>query len=100
MFVEWIGRLAAKLRALLGREVGQSDMQRIYGRGRGNPYFTEMLALDLGRSGSGRTLPSSLHEMLIGRIYRLPERTIAILRTLATDGIEIGHSLLAKVAGL
>ena len=90
--------VAAQLRAILGYEVAQSDMQQIYGRGQGNPYFTEMLARDLGRSNGA--LPSSLHEMLISRIYRLPEPTRAVLRTLAAGGMEVGHVLLSKVAEL
>lgn len=90
--------VAAQLRALLGYEVAQSDMHQIYGRGQGNPYFTEMLARDLGRSGA--TLPSSLREMLISRVYRLPEPTRDVLRTLAAGGMEVGHGLLVKVSGL
>jgi DNA-binding CsgD family transcriptional regulator len=90
--------VAAQLRAILGYEVAQSLMQQIYGRGQGNPYFTEMLARDLGRSGGA--LPSSLREMLISRIYRLPEPTRVVLRTLAAGGMEVGHALLAKVAGM
>ncbi|HWG26403.1 helix-turn-helix transcriptional regulator [Actinospica sp.] len=90
--------VAAQVRALLGDEVAQGDMQQIYGRGQGNPYFTEMLARDLGRSG--QTLPSSLREMLISRVYRLPEPTRVVLRTLAAGGMEVSHGLLIKVSGL
>ena len=90
--------VAAQLRAILGYEVAQSDMHQIYGRGQGNPYFTEMLARDLGRGGA--TLPSSLREMLISRVYRLPEATRDVLRTLAAGGMEVGHGLLLKVSRL
>jgi predicted ATPase len=90
--------VAAQLQALLGREVEEALMQQIYARAEGNPYFTEVLAR--GLSEPDGALLSSLRDLLISRIYRLPDDTRRILHIIAAGGLEVRHDVLAAVADL
>ena len=80
-----LGALHHLLREQLGLELTRPELARVQETAGGNPFF----ALELGRelirtntrAAAGRTLrvPESLHELLGGRLARLPTETFAVV---------------------
>jgi DNA-binding CsgD family transcriptional regulator len=70
----------------------------VFARSEGNPFFTEEL-LAVVRSGS-RELPTTLRDLLRGRIQTLPEPARHVLEVVAVAGRRVPHRLLAAIAGL
>jgi DNA-binding CsgD family transcriptional regulator/tetratricopeptide (TPR) repeat protein len=90
--------VAAQLTAIL-REAPTADLvDAMFARSEGNPFFTEEL-LEAVRAGS-RELPTTLRDLLSGRIQGLPEPARHVLGVAAVAGRPLPHRLLAAVAGL
>jgi DNA-binding CsgD family transcriptional regulator/tetratricopeptide (TPR) repeat protein len=88
---------AAQLTGILGAAPAVDLVDSLFARSEGNPFFTEEL---LGRVRAGSaTLPTTLRDLLQGRIEALPERTQQVLRAVAVAGRHVPHRLLAAVAG-
>src|SRR5262249_44081416 len=113
-----LGREATEelLADLLGRDPSLARLsESIYERTRGNPFFTEEVALSLVESGclegsqgayrlvgSGRQLdiPGTVQVVLAARIDRLSEPEKQLLQTASVIGKEVPGLLLERVAGL
>jgi tetratricopeptide (TPR) repeat protein len=89
---------AAQLTGILGAVPAVDLVEGVFDRSEGNPFFTEEL-LESARAGSS-TLPTTLRDLLQGRIEALPEPARQILRVAAVAGRQVPHPLLAAVAGL
>jgi DNA-binding CsgD family transcriptional regulator/tetratricopeptide (TPR) repeat protein len=89
---------AAQLVGILGAAPAVDLVDGVFARSEGNPFFTEEL-LERVRAGSG-TLPTTMRDLLQGRIEALPEPTRQVLRVAAVAGRQVSHRLLADVAGL
>ena len=91
------GQVGAQLEGILGRPSSPSVLDAVWGRGAGNPLFTEAL---VNRDGTvSAVLPWTLRELLAGAVKDLPEATQQLLRTAAVGGSRAGHGLLAAVTG-
>jgi predicted ATPase len=89
---------AAQLTGILGAAPAVDLVDSLFARSEGNPFFTEEL---LGRVRAGSaTLPTTLRDLLQGRIEALPEQAQQVLRAAAVGGRQVLHRLLAAVAGL
>jgi DNA-binding CsgD family transcriptional regulator/tetratricopeptide (TPR) repeat protein len=91
------GQVGAQLEGILGRPASPSVLDAVWGRGAGNPLFTEALVNRDGTASGG--LPWTLRELLAGAVKDLPEATQQLLRTAAAGGSRSGHALLAAVTG-
>jgi len=89
---------AAQLTGILGAASAVDLVDGVFARSEGNPFFTEEL-LDSVRAGSA-TLPTTMHDLLQGRIEALPHTARQVLRVAAVAGRQVSHPLLAAVAGL
>jgi len=89
---------AAQLAGILGAAPAVDLVDGVFARSEGNPFFTEEL-LERLRAGSG-ALPTTLRDLLQGRIEGLPEPARQVLRVVAVAGRQLPHRLLAAVAGL
>jgi DNA-binding CsgD family transcriptional regulator/tetratricopeptide (TPR) repeat protein len=89
---------AAQLTGILGAAPAVDLVDGVFDRSEGNPFFTEEL-LESARAGSS-TLPTTLRDLLQGRIEALPEPAQQVLRVAAVAGRQVPHPLLAAVAGL
>jgi hypothetical protein len=89
---------AAQLAGILGAAPAVDLVDSAFARSEGNPFFTEEL-LDSVRAGSA-TLPTTLHDLLQGRIEALPHTAQQVLRVAAVAGRQVSHRLLAAIAGL
>ncbi len=88
-------QVAVQIEGILGHPPTPSVTSAVYGRGGGNPLFTEAL---LNPDGTVRPdLPWSLSDLLLGAVKDLPEQTQQLLRTAAVAGFRVGHALLAAV---
>jgi predicted ATPase len=90
--------VVAQLTGILGAAPTADLVQGVFARSEGNPFFTEEL-LEAVRAGS-RELPSTLRDLLLGRIQGLPEPARHVLGVAAVAGRPLPHRLLAAVAGL
>jgi DNA-binding CsgD family transcriptional regulator/tetratricopeptide (TPR) repeat protein len=88
----------AQLVGILGVAPAAELVDAVFARSEGNPYFTEEL-LAVVRSGS-HELPTTLRDLLRGRVQALPERAQQVLKVVAVAGRQVPHRLLAAVAGL
>jgi class 3 adenylate cyclase/tetratricopeptide (TPR) repeat protein len=81
----------------------QLDMpmtEAILAKADGNPFFLEQLALDAGEARSARSagmVPDTIHDVVMGRIDRLPEETKRLLQTASVIGREFSLRLLQAV---
>jgi hypothetical protein len=89
---------AAQLTGILGAVPAVDLVDGVFDRSEGNPFFTEEL-LESARAGSS-TLPTTLRDLLQGRIEALPEPARQVLRVAAVAGRQVPHPLLAAVAVL
>jgi DNA-binding CsgD family transcriptional regulator/tetratricopeptide (TPR) repeat protein len=88
---------AAQLTGILGATPAADLVHGIFARSDGNPFFTEEL-LGSVQAGSSE-LPSTLRDLLRGRVQALPERAGQVLAVVAVAGRRVPHRLLAAVAG-
>jgi DNA-binding CsgD family transcriptional regulator/tetratricopeptide (TPR) repeat protein len=89
---------AAQLTGILGAAPAVDLVDGVFARSEGNPFFSEEL-LESVRAGSV-TLPTTMRDLLQGRIEALPEPAQQVLRVAAVAGRQVPHPLLAAVAGL
>jgi DNA-binding CsgD family transcriptional regulator/tetratricopeptide (TPR) repeat protein len=89
---------AAQLTGILGVVPAADLVSDVFARSEGNPFFTEEL-LESTRAGSA-TLPTTMRDLLQGRIEALSEPAQQILRVAAVAGRQVPHPLLVAVAGL
>lgn len=74
--------------------------EEIVARADGNPLFLEQLALHAGEAGgrhSERSVPATIHDVVMARIDRLPEDAKRLLQTAAVIGREFSLRLLRAV---
>jgi ATP/maltotriose-dependent transcriptional regulator MalT len=99
-----LGALHELLKQRLGLELTRGELSRVKEASGGNPFFAIELGRELVRTNTrpttGRALrvPDTLHELLGGRLARLPEETLDVLlqvAALARPTVE----LLATVQG-
>jgi hypothetical protein len=87
--------LAQRLEAITGRPLSVDQLERIYARSEGNPFYAEQLLA--ARADVG--LPSTLADVLLARIQALSGPAQQVLRVAAVAGRGVPHRLLAEVAG-
>jgi DNA-binding CsgD family transcriptional regulator len=90
--------VVAQVASILGATPDTELVDAIYARSEGNPFFTNEL-LEAVRTGSGE-LPTTLRDLLRGRIRVLPEQARYVLEAAVVAGRGVPHQLLARVAGL
>ncbi len=71
--------------------------EEIVGKADGNPFFLEQLALHAKDLRSDLMVPSTIHDVVMARIDRLPEETKSLLQTAAVIGREFSSRLLSAV---
>jgi DNA-binding NarL/FixJ family response regulator len=82
-----------QLLALGGAEPDRAEVERIYGRSDGNPFFVEELAMaDAGG------LPATIVELVAARLGRLSPSAREVVRVVAVGGRSIDEALVAEVA--
>jgi DNA-binding CsgD family transcriptional regulator len=91
--------LAAHLAVLSGRQLPADQIESIYVRSDGNPFYAEQLLATGGRSAD-RGLPPTLAHLLLHRVEALAEPAAQILRLAAVGGRRVPHRTLAAVAEL
>jgi DNA-binding CsgD family transcriptional regulator/tetratricopeptide (TPR) repeat protein len=89
--------LAAHLEAIAGTPLPADQVERIYGRSEGNPFYAEQL-LAGGAGRAGVALPPTLLEVLSARVQVLSEPAQQVLGVAAVAGRRVSHPLLAQVA--
>src|SRR5215212_1977752 len=89
---------AAQLAGILGAAPAVDLVDGVFARSQGNPFFTEEL-LESVRAGFA-TLPTTMRDLLQGRIEALPGPARQVLRVAAVAGRQVSHPLLAAVTGL
>jgi DNA-binding CsgD family transcriptional regulator/tetratricopeptide (TPR) repeat protein len=90
--------LAEQLRGILGQAPAPQLVEELFGRGEGNPFFTEELVA-AGDSADGR-LPEDIRDALMVRIEALSADAQAVLRIAAVAGARVRHALLVAAAPL
>jgi DNA-binding CsgD family transcriptional regulator/tetratricopeptide (TPR) repeat protein len=93
-----LGELAEHLEAITGALLPADQVERIYARSEGNPFYAEqLLAGDAGRAEVA--LPPTLLEVLSARVQVLSEPAQQVLGVAAVAGRGVSHPLLAQIAG-
>lgn len=83
------------------RGLGAADAVALRARTDGNPFFLVELARLAGTRGApGDELPTAVSDVLNRRLLRLPEATVAALRTAAVIGRQFDTPTLATVTGI
>jgi predicted ATPase len=90
--------LAEQLEAIAGVPLAADQLERIYARSEGNPFYAEEL-LTAGAGEADVGLPSELADVLLTRVQGLSEPAQQVLRVAAVAGRRVSHRLLAEVAG-
>jgi DNA-binding CsgD family transcriptional regulator len=91
--------LADHLEAIARAPLPTGQLDGIYARSEGNPFYAEQL-LAAGAGDPGVELPATLAEVLLARIQGLSEPAQRVLRVAAVAGRRVPHRLLAGAAGL
>jgi DNA-binding CsgD family transcriptional regulator len=90
--------LAEQLEAIAGAPLSAEQVEGIYARSEGNPFYAEQL-LAAGAGDAQVELPATLAEVLLARVQGLSEPAQQVLRVTAVAGRRVPHRLLAGVAG-
>jgi tetratricopeptide (TPR) repeat protein len=90
--------LAEYLEAIAGAPLPPEQVEGIYARSEGNPFYAEQL-LAAGAGDARVELPATLAEVLLSRVQGLSEPAQQVLRVAAVAGRRVPHRLLAAVAG-
>ena len=88
--------LRVLLADLLGRDLAQEDVALLCQRSQGNPYYAQELAL---AGGGSAALPSTLQDLLVGRLATLPASEQRLVRTLAVVGRAVPAALVGPLFG-
>ncbi|NED97647.1 AAA family ATPase [Phytoactinopolyspora alkaliphila] len=89
--------VGAQLQQISGHDVDTEQIQRVFERSEGVPFYVEELARADHRDGAPG-LPDSLRDILLARFEPLPESTQRLLRLMAIAGQRVSHALLDAVA--
>jgi DNA-binding CsgD family transcriptional regulator/tetratricopeptide (TPR) repeat protein len=90
--------LAEQLEAIAGGPVPADQVERIFTRSEGNPFYAEQL-LAAGAGHAEVALPPTLADVLLARVQSQSEPAQQVLRVAAVAGRRVSHRLLCKVAG-
>jgi predicted ATPase len=90
--------LAEQLEAITGAPLPAGQVEGIYTRSEGNPFYAEQL-LAAGAGHAQVELPPTLADVLLARIQGLSESAQQVLRVTAVAGRRVPHRRLAEVAG-
>jgi DNA-binding NarL/FixJ family response regulator len=90
--------LAEHLEAIAGASLPAEQVEGIYARSEGNPFYAEQL-LAAGAGDARVELPATLADVLLARVQGLPEPAQQVLRVAAVAGRRVSHRLLAEVTG-
>jgi DNA-binding CsgD family transcriptional regulator len=91
--------LAEHLEGVSGAPLPADQLDGIYARSEGNPFYAEQL-LAAGAGDTRVELPPTLAEVLLARVQELSEPAQQVLRVAAVAGRRVPQRLLAEVAGL
>jgi DNA-binding CsgD family transcriptional regulator len=91
--------LAEHLEGVSGAPLPADQLDGIYARSEGNPFYAEQL-LAAGAGDTRVELPPTLAEVLLARMQELSEPAQQVLRVAAVAGRRVPQRLLAEVAGL
>jgi predicted ATPase len=89
--------LAKQLEAIAGAPLRADQVEGIYARSEGNPFYAEQ-PLAAGADDAGSELPATLAEVLLARLQGLSEPARQVLAVAAVAGRRVPHRLLAEVA--
>ncbi|WP_395692619.1 BTAD domain-containing putative transcriptional regulator [Nocardioides sp.] len=96
--------VAAVFEGVTHRHLEADQAAALHDRTEGNPFFLVELARLAGERGTpgaqGEELPTAVTEVVNQRLLRMPEPTIAALRTAAVIGREFDMPTLAMVTGI
>jgi DNA-binding CsgD family transcriptional regulator/tetratricopeptide (TPR) repeat protein len=87
---------AEQLEAIVGADIEPGQIDRIWRRSEGNPFYAE----ELLASGVGAELPDTLREVLLARIGALSENAQSLLRVASVAGRRVVPELLQAAGGL
>ena len=90
--------LAQQLEAIAGGPLRAEQVEGIFARSEGNPFYAEQL-LAAGADGAASELPATLAEVLLARLQGLSEPARHVLAVAAVAGRRVPHRLLTEVAG-
>jgi DNA-binding CsgD family transcriptional regulator/tetratricopeptide (TPR) repeat protein len=92
------GELAEHLEAIAGAPLPADQVERVYARSEGNPFYAEQL-LAAGAGDAQAELPPTLADVVLAQVQALPEPAQQVLRVAAVAGRRVSHRMLAQVAG-
>jgi DNA-binding NarL/FixJ family response regulator len=90
--------LAEHLEAIAGAPLRAEQVEGVYARSEGNPFYAEQL-LAAGADDAEGELPATLAEVLLARVQGLSEPARNVLGVAAVAGRRVPHRLLAEVVG-
>jgi DNA-binding CsgD family transcriptional regulator/tRNA A-37 threonylcarbamoyl transferase component Bud32 len=82
--------------ARIGREPSSTEIERLWTRSEGNPFFAEEL-LTADQHGG---LPETLQDLLLARAERLDDNARKVMRVAAVIGRPLDHETLAEAMSL
>ena len=88
-----------QIRSLAGRELPITEIETLYARSEGNPFFVEQLVqsvLELGPGGSVRALPEGLTSLLLSRTETVTGSAQEVMACLAVAGRDVDELFLAE----
>jgi DNA-binding CsgD family transcriptional regulator/tetratricopeptide (TPR) repeat protein len=88
--------LAEQLAAIVGADLDPGQLDRIWLRSEGNPFYAE----ELLAGGAGPELPETLREVLLARISLLSEPAQQLARVASVAGRRVEPELLEASGGL
>ena len=86
-------QVGVQLASLIDRIPSETEIDEVFRRSEGNPFFVE----ELSCCASAKSLPQSLRDLLLVRVERLSPATQQLLHTAAIIGVEVPYPLLAAV---
>ena len=91
------GELAEHLEAISGGPLPADQVEGIYARSEGNPFYAEQLLA--ARAGGAQALPATLAEVLLARVQGLSEQAQQVLRVAAVAGRRVPTGSLPRSPG-
>jgi ATP/maltotriose-dependent transcriptional regulator MalT len=89
-----VGRMLA---AAWGEPASRADIDAVYTRSDGIPFFVEELASDGPGAALSMSMPKTLRGVLLARYETLSEDAQNVLRAIAAGGQHVRHDLLVRV---
>jgi DNA-binding CsgD family transcriptional regulator len=90
--------LAEHLETISGVPLPAEQVERIFARSEGNPFFAEQLVA-AGAGDAQAVLPTTLTDVLLARIQALTEPAQQLLGVAAVAGRRVSHRSLSQVLG-